>query len=311
MTSFLSLHLKLFFSRSCFEFSPCEKEGNRGVILTPRGGNRDSCDYIIAFLWHPLSADKLLLNLVAGQRPAVSGAEMGTDHIGSQVQQTEWLHLWSHTSGCGRGGEGQEGPWAPCPSPKPSNAAPPSTSGSTGLCRRHWKKCLQKAPTCWNSHETDPKMGQRGFLPAERERQRLTAGEGKPTGDGAKERWWGNPGWLTQAESPSSDGSVGMSPCNSWAGAEEGSPASSVVSSRRCSPQCLKESFLLTCHILLTLQHWWGSGEEVNLGTGTRASRDFQDQLIQCPHFQDGDQGPEKVRNLPKLTQQVRAVLGQ
>lgn len=124
MTSFLSLHLKLFFSRSCFQFSPCEEEGNRGVILTPRGGNRDSYDCTIFFLWYPLSADKLLLNPVAGQRPTRSGVEMGTDHTRSQVQQTEQPYLWSHTSGCGRGGEGQERPWAPYSSPKPSNAAP-------------------------------------------------------------------------------------------------------------------------------------------------------------------------------------------
>lgn len=56
---------------------------------------------------------------MAGQCPIMSGHELGTDHTGSQVQQTEQLHLWSHTSGCGWG-EGQESaecPWAPCPSP--------------------------------------------------------------------------------------------------------------------------------------------------------------------------------------------------
>lgn len=55
----------------------------------------------------------------------------------------------------------------------------PRTFGSTGLCRRHWRKCLQKVLTCWNSHETDPKMGQRGFLPVEREWSQAYQGGGK------------------------------------------------------------------------------------------------------------------------------------
>lgn len=139
----------------------------------PRGGNRDSYDCIIFFLWHPLSADKLFFNFVAGQCPTLLGTEMKIDHTASQVQQTEWPHLWSHTLGCGREEEGARkvlnahGPQAP--PLNPAMLPPPSTSGSTGLCTKHWRICLKKAQTCWNSHETDPKTGQRGFLPAEKE----------------------------------------------------------------------------------------------------------------------------------------------
>lgn len=57
-------------------------------------------------------------------------------------------------------------PYAPLLNP--ARLPTPSTSGSIGLCRKRWRKCLKKAPTCWNSLETDPKRGQRGFLPAEK-----------------------------------------------------------------------------------------------------------------------------------------------
>lgn len=195
------------------------------MILTPRGGNQDSCDCTIFFLWHSLSADKLLLNLVAGQRSTVSGTERGTDHTGSWVQQTEQLHLWSHISGCGRGGEGQEGaeyPGAPYLSPNPAMRTLQVpldplvfVGGAVGDPRKKHRlvETHMKLIPKWSKGVS--------FLQKE-SGQRLTEGEGKPTGDGAKELWLGNSGrfyssWNTLVRWP-----IGMSVCNSWPEAREG-----------------------------------------------------------------------------------------
>lgn len=111
-------------------------------------------------------------------------------------------------------------PVGPIPSPNPAMLPPPSTSGSTGLCRRSWRKCLQRAQTCWNSHETDPKMGRKGFLPAEREWSKAYWGRRKPT-HGVKGLWVGEPWWFDSGWTPSQDDPVGtgMSLCNALSGA--------------------------------------------------------------------------------------------
>lgn len=52
--------------------------------------------------------------------------------------------------------------------------------------------------------------------------QRLTEGEGKPTGDGAKELWLGNSGRFYSSRNTLVGWPIGMSVCNSWRGARGG-----------------------------------------------------------------------------------------
>lgn len=88
-----SLHLKLC-SRSCFQFSCCEKEGNRGVILTPRGGNRDTCDCTMFFYdipYQPITQTLALAQPCGRSRFQCVRRWKGNRSHRIQVQQTEHL----------------------------------------------------------------------------------------------------------------------------------------------------------------------------------------------------------------------------
>lgn len=67
----------------------------------------------------------------------------------------------------------------------------------------------------------------------------------------------------------------------------------------------------MTWYVPLTLQHWCCKEKQtLDCKHVVELQETPKSWLIQHSHFQDANEGSQRVRNMPNVTQQVKAVLG-